>query len=103
MLDAIVGCSDNFIYASCQIVNNHKLLLAIIISSVVIGPFNYFGSGLTKIASASHRSTIDSLRMCVVWLFCVLSGFEEFRYQQMYGYSLMVLGSIMYNEVIILY
>ena len=100
--DAIVGCSDNFVYASFQIANNSKLLFAILISSAVIGPFNYFGSGLTKIASASHRSTIDSMRMCIVWLVCVIGGYEEFRYQQMYGYALMSFGSILYNEVSII-
>lgn len=99
VIDAIIGCSDNFIYASCQIANNPKLLLAVLVSSSVIGPFNYFGSGLTRIASASHRSTVDSMRMCVVWLVCVLGGFEDFRVQQMYGYFLMCLGSVIYNEV----
>lgn len=98
--DFVTGCSDNFIYASFQISNNYKLFLAVIISSLIIGPFNYFGSGLTKMASASHRSTIDSLRMCVVWLVCVLGGFEEFRMKQMYGYGLICFGSVMYNEVV---
>lgn len=102
ILDAIVGCSDNFLNASFQMLNNPKIFLSVFIGAFVIGPFNYFGSGLTKISTAAHRSTVDSLRMFTVWVICVMTGYEEFRPSQIFGYFLMILGSMIYNKVKIL-
>ena len=79
--------------------NNPKIFLSVFTGVFVIGPFNYFGSGLTKISTAAHRSTVDSLRMFTVWLICVLTGYEEFRPSQIFGYFLMILGSMIYNKV----
>ena len=59
-------------------------MIGVLVTTLVIGPFNYFGSGLTKVASASHRCTIDSMRMFFVckqinfWLFYLkLNIFRE--------------------------
>ena len=96
----IVGFSDNFLVASYQIFHSKYLLLGVLAGALSIGPFNYFGTQLTKIASAAHRSTICSMRMCVVWMISLCVGWEQYRPQQLYGYLIMTFGVLMYNEVI---
>ena len=79
--------------------NNWHLVASVAITALAIGPFNYFGSGLTQISSASHRCTVDSLRMFSVWGISVGSGWEDFRPDQFYGYIVMLIGTLIYNEV----
>jgi hypothetical protein len=85
-----------------QIMNNVYLLQAFLCTTLIIGPFNYFGTNLTKYSSAMHRSLIDACRMCVVWLFSLASGWEKFHIQQSIGYLFVILGNLIYNEVKIL-
>lgn len=96
--DIISGCNDNFLYATYQAMNSPYVILGIILSSLAIGPFNYFGTILTKISSAANRCTIDSLRMITVWTFCVTCSFEEFRSGQLIGYMLALFGTLLYNN-----
>lgn len=95
------GSWENPVQAYLQIANNFYLLLAILCSSLVIGPFNYFGTSLTKYSTAMHRCLIDASRMCVVWLFSICCGWEHFKLQQTLGYMFVLLGNMIYYEVYI--
>lgn len=97
----IIGFSDNFLVASYQILHSKYLFLGVLAGMFSIGPFNYFGTQLTKIASAAHRSTICSMRMFVVWMISLIMGWEEYRQSQLYGYLIMTFGVLLYNDVII--
>ena len=97
--DFVIGFSDNFISASYQIFHCNTLLLGVLAGILSIGPFNYFGTYLTKISSASHRSTICSLRMFTVWFISILINWEGYRPQQLYGYLIMIFGTLLYNDV----
>lgn len=99
----IIGFSDNILIATYQIFHSKYLLMGVLVGIFSIGPFNYFGTQLTKIASASHRSTICSMRMFVVWMVSLLIGWEQYRVQQLYGYLLMTFGVLLYNDVKIFY
>jgi hypothetical protein len=46
-----------------------------------------------------QRSLIDACRMCVVWIFSLISGWEKFHIQQFIGYLFVILGNLIYNEV----
>jgi hypothetical protein len=94
------GSLENPIQASLQIMNNHHLFIGMIVSSVVIGPFNYFGTNLTKYASAMHRCLIDSSRMCIVWAIAVCCQWEMFTCYQAIGYSLIMVGNLLYYSII---
>ena len=98
--NVIVGFSDNFLVASYQIIHSKYLFIGVLAGAFSIGPFNYFGTHLTKIASASHRSTICSMRMFTVWMISLLIGWEQYCPQQLYGYLMMTFGVLMYNDVI---
>jgi uncharacterized membrane protein len=93
------GSWENPIQATLQLTHNNYLLIAILISSIVIGPFNYYGTNLTKYSSAMHRCLIDASRMLIVWLFSILSKWEQFKVQQAIGYTFVLIGNIVYYEV----
>lgn len=94
------GSLENPIQATLQIINNYQLLVSILISSLVIGPFNYYGSNLTKYSSAMHRCLVDSSRMCVIWLIAVCCNWEKFTGYQALGYVFIVCGNLLYYEII---
>ena len=96
----IIGFSDNFLVASYQFLHSKYLFLGVLAGAFSIGPFNYYGTHLTKIASAAHRSTICSMRMFIVWMISLAIGWEEYRPQQLYGYLIMTFGVLLYNDVI---
>jgi hypothetical protein len=68
-------------------------------STLVIGPFNYYGTNLTKYSSAMHRCLIDASRMCIVWVTCLACGWEMFKLQQCLGYVAVLIGNLIYYEV----
>ncbi|XP_011270421.1 hypothetical protein, variant [Capsaspora owczarzaki ATCC 30864] len=61
--------------------------------------FNFCGVSITKFLSATHRSTIDSCRTVVVWVFSLIVGWEDFLWLQLIGFFFLVSGTFMYNEV----
>jgi len=93
------GSWENPIQATLQLTHNMYLFSAILTSSLVIGPFNYYGTNLTKYSSAMHRCLIDASRMLVVWLISIICKWEQFKVQQAIGYTFVMIGNLIYYEV----
>jgi len=66
-------------YAVYQTWNNKNILVGLLIAALTMGPFNVFGSLLTKISTSAHRATICSLRTVLVWAYCLYTGQDRFR------------------------
>mmetsp|Transcript_18888 Transcript_18888/g.18884 ORF Transcript_18888/g.18884 Transcript_18888/m.18884 type:complete len:128 (+) Transcript_18888:805-1188(+) len=64
--------------------------------------FNWTGISTTKYANALARSTVDTSRTLLVWLFSMLAGWETFNFLQLGGFILLVIGTTLYNEVLVL-
>mmetsp|Transcript_16575 Transcript_16575/g.17257 ORF Transcript_16575/g.17257 Transcript_16575/m.17257 type:complete len:290 (+) Transcript_16575:225-1094(+) len=94
------GCLENPVQATLQVANNYKILLAMMISTLVMGPFNYYGTNLTKYASAMHRCLIDSSRMCIIWFIAICCSWEKFTPYQAIGYCLIMNGNLLYYEIV---
>ncbi len=94
------GSAENPIQAFLQIKNNPTLLMGVLTSSVVIGPFNYYGTSLTKEASAMHRCLVDASRMCIVWFVSMCCSWETFKGTQALGYGFIILGNLLYYELL---
>jgi len=94
------GSFENPIQATQQVTHNWILLSSLAVSVLVIGPFNYFGTSLTKYSSAMHRCLIDASRMCVVWLISIIAGWEHFSGIQALGYLIILIGNLIYYEVL---
>ena len=63
--------------------------------------FNALGVGITKYSTASQRSTVDTSRTLIIWAVSVAVGWENFLPLELVGFALLVLGTLVYNEIII--
>lgn len=71
---------------------------------VSIGSFNALGVTVTKNASAAQRSTIDTSRTVLIWVFFLIYpgvGHETFQILQLIGFIILVCGTLIYNEIVI--
>ena len=69
-------------------------------SSIAI--FNVCGITTTKYASAAQRSTIDTSRTVIIWAMSVWLGLETFHWQSIIGFVMLVFGTLLYNEILVL-
>eukprot|EP00127_Corallochytrium_limacisporum_P003252 Clim_evm101s147 gene=Clim_evmTU101s147 len=78
------------------------LVVTMIGSALTIAVFNFFGVSVTKKMSATHRTTIDSMRTLIIWLVALMLGWESFNWLQLLGFAIMVYGTFTYNEILAL-
>ena len=67
---------------------------------LTIAGFNITGVMITKYASAAQRSTVDTCRTLVIWTVFLALGKEKFLIGELFGFFLLVLGTLVYNEII---
>lgn len=107
------GSYENSIDSFEKMRSNTFLFLLIVIYCVSIALFNQCGMAVSKYLSSLHRTLIDSLRAVVVWAaqLVMYYGFDSKTYGvawtenswlQMWGFLLLLAGTLSYNEVIAL-
>ena len=96
------GYLENSSYAFAQMAEKPSLIFLSLGVMVSIACFNVCGITTTKYASAAQRSTIDTSRTVVIWIMSIALGLEEFYWQSIIGFVLLVFGTLLYNEIIIL-
>ena len=87
--------------------SNGILILLSVCACFCIAGFNGFGVTVTKNASSAQRSTIDTSRTVLIWLFFLLvpiyhSYLEKFKWLQLVGFFFLVFGTLVYNEILII-
>jgi len=65
-----------------------------------VAAFNFFGLMVTKHISATARSTVDTCRTLFIWAASLALGWEEFKWLQVAGFSLLIYGTFVYNGVV---
>jgi hypothetical protein len=82
----------------------HSWILALAVGGNIlsIAFFNYFGISITKYASATTRMVLDSIRTVVIWAFSLILGWQQFQVFQVIGFALLLLGTVIYNEVLVI-
>jgi drug/metabolite transporter (DMT)-like permease len=98
---------ENTIFAFRQMANNGVLLFNVILYICSIAVFNFVGISVTKYASSPARAVIDTVRTIFVWLFFLMPWIDEckreqFEYLQLVGFVLLIIGTVLYNEVVVL-
>ena len=98
---------ENSIFAFKQMGNDGKLLFYVILYIFSIALFNFVGISVTKYASSPARAVVDTIRTIFVWLFFLLPivnkcNREHFNWLQLVGFVILVLGTVIYNEVLVL-
>jgi len=86
--------------AFVQLGNSAVVLTAIIGNIFSIAFFNFFGISITKYANATTRMVLDSVRTVVIWAVDLIIGWEQFQYLQIIGFLLLLLGTMLYNQVL---
>ncbi len=98
---------ENSIFAFRQMWDNKNLLIVYIFYVVSIALYNIVGINLTKLVSSTARAVVDTVRTVFIWLFFLyftpVEGTEEhFHVLQFIGFILLVLGTLIYNEILVL-
>ena len=62
--------------------------------------FNFFGLSVTRVISATSRSTIDTCRTLFIWIVSLGLGWESFKWLQVLGFALLVYGTALFNEIV---
>ena len=98
---------ENSIFAFRQMWDNKNLLIVYIFYVVSIALYNIVGINLTKLVSSTARAVVDTVRTVFIWLFFLyftpVEGTEEhFHVLQFIGFMLLVLGTLIYNEILVL-
>ncbi|CAG9315678.1 unnamed protein product [Blepharisma stoltei] len=96
------GRVEDSIYAFQQIGDSLSILLLWLGSIFSIAIVYWTGIATTKYTSALARSTIDTCRTIFVWVFSILIGWEDFVWMQLVGFLLIIGGTIVFNEIIII-
>ena len=93
---------ENSAFAFYQMSIDKMLILETVASTLSVACFNCFGIATTKYASAAQRSTIDTSRTLLIWIFsCLLLG-ETFMPLCIPGFVLLVFGTLLYNEIVVI-
>ncbi|XP_042860161.1 LOW QUALITY PROTEIN: solute carrier family 35 member F6-like [Penaeus japonicus] len=95
------GVMEDAIDAFVQLGNNGTLLLAFLLNVFSIAFFNFAGVSVTKELSATTRMVLDSVRTLVVWLASIALQWQNFQYLQPVGFLVLVVGMMLYNDVVI--
>ena len=94
------GYVENSIEAFKQISSSADLALLAVGFMLSISLFNFTGVTTTKKAGALARSTIDTSRTLLIWGFSMLVGWETFIPLQLVGFLFLVVGTLIYNEIV---
>lgn len=96
------GHVENFLYAFKQLGDNGMLMFTFWAYIFSISFFNWSGLSITKNASSLHRSIIDNSRTVFVWVIDLAVNWEHFYWVQLLGFVLLIFGTVVYNEVLVL-
>ena len=107
------GSAENTIDSIQKLYNSPLLILLVSVYLVSIAIFNVLGMKVSKHLSSVHRTLIDSSRSVVVWLvelaFFYIGNSSVYgtpltknSWLQFLGFSILLLGTLVYNEILIL-
>ncbi|KAG0133815.1 hypothetical protein HOY82DRAFT_482194 [Tuber indicum] len=82
-----------------EITQYREVALSSIAIMISIGGFNYFGISVTRSISATARSIIDTCRTLFIWMISLALHWESFKWLQIVGFSLLVYGTFLFNEL----
>lgn len=100
-----------------QFHNSSAIQLAIVGTICSIAFFNFSGISVTKEMSATTRMVLDSVRTLTIWMYgligmprfplevlaltSVLVGWESFQYLQIIGFFFLIMGTFVYNDILV--
>lgn len=95
------GSLEDVIDAIVQLSHNWQLQMAISGTVISIAFFNFAGISVTKEISATTRMVLDSVRTLVIWITALIVGWQKFHPLQIVGFSGLLFGMCLYNNVFV--
>ena len=93
---------ENAIDAALQTTSSWGIGIVAALLILTMALYNFCGVSVTKEMSATTRMVLDSVRTVFVWAFSLIVNWETFQYLQPVGYSLLVMGILVYYNLILL-
>ena len=84
---------------------NYWIWVLLIGSLLSITVYNSTNVAVTKYANCVQKSTINTSKTALVWVFFLAypgKGHERFIWLQVVGFVILIFGTLMYNEIIVL-
>jgi len=94
------GRLEDVFFAFKEIRDNPMILLALGLTILSIAFFNFAGITVTKRLSATTRMVLDSVRTLVIWMVSIPLFNEQFIPFQIIGFTLLICGMFVYNDLI---
>lgn len=100
-LDSSIGIPiDDIVGGFREIASDRTLRWTTVFTVLSIAAFNFSGVSVTKRLSGAARAAIDACRTAIIWLFCVVVGWEEFHSLQVVGFAILITGTSVYNDIL---
>ena len=99
---------ENALFALRQIADSTRLKCFLSMYVLSIAFFNFSGLTISKNVSATARTIVDTLRTVVIWVFFLTMPFlpediqETFSWIQLFGFILLIIGGLIYNEILVI-
>ena len=96
---------ENFIFSFEQLINSSKLIIIFVTFYIILIILNCSYVSLTKVANATTTVVVHNLTAFFVWIICLLPFMpkeilEKFQYLQAIGFAILIIGTLLYNEII---
>lgn len=98
--EAVQGSMFNLSEGFDEMFSTKTVLISSFIILFMMSTFNVTGMTVTRVISATSRSTIDTSRTVGIWLVSLLIGWESFKFLQLAGFLLLVYGTLLFNGII---
>ena len=99
------GTVENTTRAIFEMKEHKTLWILMIVYIIFLALYNAFGVALTKYSSATVRTTIMISHTAAIWVFFIFypgPGQETFQWMQLIGFIFLIIGILMYNEILII-
>ncbi len=101
------GRVEDSLMALRQMRENPRILIVQLALMVSICCCLCFSMSVIKYASATQRTTVDTTRTVLVWAFFlsytgIPQSHEKFDYVQLIGFIILIFGSTLFNEILVL-
>lgn len=83
-----------------EVISTRTLVISSVCIMICLATFNITGLAVTRVISATSRSTIDTSRTVGIWLISLIIGWETFKFLQLVGFVMLVYGTLLFNGII---
>ena len=95
-----LGRLEDGIFAIEQMINNYWLIVSTVVYILMTSLVNFSMIAIIKHGSAMSSVTVSCIRMVILWVISLWAGWEEFLMIELVGFLFVMLGSMLFHNVI---